>query len=76
MGRTKSLRQRRVTVNVCLDGDLLAELDAAAEAEGLSRSALLARLIRAALGQGEPAASAPDPRERIPWDEVKGRLGQ
>jgi len=82
MAKTKPLGRRRVTANVCIDGDLLARLDAAAQREGVSRSGLLGRILKAALDTEEsPEAngtetSAPEARERIPWDEVKGRFGQ
>jgi len=91
MGDVQALARRRVTVNVCLDLGLLARLDAAAERAGASRSALLRRILEQGLAEEDArsealvdeglaiamneAAADPANRERVPWDQVKGKLG-
>lgn len=82
MAKVQDPERRRVAVNVSLDLGLLSRLDAAAEREGTTRSALLRRLLTQALGDEETedallAAAAkeahghPENQEHIPWEQVK-----
>lgn len=82
MAKVRDPERRRVAVNVSLDLGLLSRLDAAAEREGTTRSALLRRLLAQALqdedtedallaAAAEEAHDDPENQERIPWEQVK-----
>ncbi|MBU0608101.1 MAG: type II toxin-antitoxin system HicB family antitoxin [Armatimonadetes bacterium] len=77
--------QRKMGVNVSLDLQTLAVLDQQAAAAGMTRSALLRRMImdsvaemaedQALLAQAE--AILEDPNEvSIPWEDAKALLGR
>jgi predicted DNA-binding protein len=82
MAKVQDPERRRVAVNVSLDLGLLSRLDAAAEREGTTRSALLRRLLAQALedeetedallaAAAEEAHDDPDNQEHVPWEQVK-----
>ena len=82
MAKAQVADGRRVPVNISLDTGLLTRIDAEAERSGLTRSALVRRLIEAGLEEEAESrwlaeeAEAALAEERVPWEQApNARLG-
>jgi predicted DNA-binding protein len=77
MPRITNNQVRRVAVNVNLTVGMLEQLDALAEAQGLSRSALMRQAIEQLIEDMDDIAvsEARLKEERIPWEVVKAEAG-
>jgi predicted DNA-binding protein len=80
----QSVERRKMGVNISLDLSTLAKLDEEARRAGLTRSALVRRMVDewAADAEADLALAREakrrleDPAEkRVPWEQVKGELG-
>lgn len=86
MGKTQAAEQRKIGVSISLEAGTVAEIDEVARAVGMSRSELVERIVEnwveeeddeedRALGKLAKERLA-DPNEgRVPWEQVKQRLG-